>query len=132
MSQAPEPYFHDAFKLAIEIERLSQWMETSCGLSLAQWSVLTRLRDLPAATAQELAAAVGVSPSTLTQALKRLERKKWIFVGKDPRDSRKKVLALTREGMKALRRAGESLGAGGERASRLSACAGLILPDGKR
>lgn len=91
-----------AFRLGMEIERMGQRMEDKCGISLAQWSVLIRLKDLPAITAQELAAAVGVHPSTLTQALKRLERKKFIFVGKDPKDSRKKILSLTRQGADLL------------------------------
>jgi DNA-binding MarR family transcriptional regulator len=91
-----------AFRLGIEIDRLSDRMERRCNISLAQWSVLIRLKDLPAVTAQDLAAAVGVHPSTLTQALKRLERKRYIFVGKDPKDSRKKILSLTREGAERL------------------------------
>jgi DNA-binding MarR family transcriptional regulator len=91
-----------AFQLGMEVERLSARMEQKCGISLAQWSVLIRLKDLPACTAQELANAVGVHPSTLTQALKRLEKKGYLFVGKDPRDSRKKILSLTREGTQRL------------------------------
>jgi DNA-binding MarR family transcriptional regulator len=91
-----------AFRLGIEIERMGQRMEEKTGISLAQWSVLIRLKDLPAITAQELASAVGVHPSTLTQALKRLERKKFVFVGKDPKDSRKKILSLTRLGAERL------------------------------
>jgi len=91
-----------AFQLGMEIERLSSRMEQKCGISLAQWSVLIRLKDLPACTAQELANAVGVHPSTLTQALKRLQKKGYLFVGKDPRDSRKKILSLTRAGAAKL------------------------------
>lgn len=91
-----------AFRLSMEIERMGQRIEEKCGISLAQWSVLIRLKDLPAITAQELAAAVGVHPSTLTQALKRLERKKFIFIGKDPKDARKKILSLTRLGADRL------------------------------
>ncbi|MFL5812413.1 MAG: MarR family winged helix-turn-helix transcriptional regulator [Bdellovibrionia bacterium] len=91
-----------AFRLGMEIERMGQRMEEKTGVSLAQWSVLIRLKDLPASTAQDLAAAVGVHPSTLTQALKRLERKKFIFIGKDPKDSRKKILSLTRDGADRL------------------------------
>jgi DNA-binding MarR family transcriptional regulator len=98
-----------AFQLGMEIERLSARMEQNCGISLAQWSVLIRLKDLPACTAQELANAVGVHPSTLTQALKRLEKKGFVFVGTDPRDSRKKILSLTREGAHKLERSRESL-----------------------
>jgi DNA-binding MarR family transcriptional regulator len=93
----------------MEIERMGQRMQEKCGISLAQWSVLIRLKDLPAVTAQELAAAVGVHPSTLTQALKRLEKKNFIFVGKDPKDSRKKILSLTRQGADRLEEVREVL-----------------------
>jgi DNA-binding MarR family transcriptional regulator len=91
-----------AFQLGMEIERLSARIEQKAGISLAQWSVLIRLKDLPACSAQDLAQAVGVHPSTLTQSLKRLEKKGYIFVGKDPKDSRKKILSLTRSGAKKL------------------------------
>jgi DNA-binding MarR family transcriptional regulator len=98
-----------AFKLSMEIERLGQRMQEKCGISLAQWSVLIRLKDLPAVTAQELATAVGVHPSTLTQALKRLEKKKFISIAKDPKDSRKKILSLTRQGADRLEEVREVL-----------------------
>lgn len=91
-----------AFQLGMEIERLSARIEQKAGISLAQWSVLIRLKDLPACTAQELAQSVGVHPSTLTQSLKRLEKKGYLFIGKDPKDSRKKILSLTRAGAKRL------------------------------
>lgn len=98
-----------AFKLGMEIERLSARMEQKAGISLAQWSVLIRLKDLPACPAQELAHAVGVHPSTLTQSLKRLEKKGYLVADKDPKDSRKKILSLTRAGAKRLDQALEVL-----------------------
>jgi DNA-binding MarR family transcriptional regulator len=94
-----------AFQLGMEIERLSARMEQKASISLAQWSVLIRLKDLPACSAQDLAQAVGVHPSTLTQSLKRLEKKGYVFVGKDPKDSRKKILSLTRSGARRLEEA---------------------------
>jgi DNA-binding MarR family transcriptional regulator len=80
------------------LHHLNKKTEQNCGLSLAQWCVLNRLIDMPAAPANLLAKEVGVHPSTLTQTLKRLERKHCIFMIHDPKDSRKKIISITREG----------------------------------
>lgn len=78
------------------------FIERQSGLSLVQWCLLKQLIDMPAAPAHSLARAVGVHPSTLTQTLKRLERRKYMFITEDPKDSRKKLISMTRIGMDAL------------------------------
>ncbi len=97
--------FYLVFQLGIQIQHLGQKLETETGISLTQWSILKQLIDHPASSALSLAHSVGVQPSTLTQALKRLEKKELIYLGKDPSDSRKKMLSLTRTGKTALDRA---------------------------
>jgi DNA-binding MarR family transcriptional regulator len=57
---------------------------------------------MPMCSAHALSSAVGVHPSTLTQTLKRLERKKRVYVTEDPKDSRRKLITITREGKRAL------------------------------
>ena len=57
---------------------------------------------MPATSAQALANTAGIHPSTLTQTLKRLEKKKYILIAEDPKDSRKKLVLLTRSGKTIL------------------------------
>ncbi len=91
------------------IHHLNRRSEKNLGLSIVQWVLLKTLVDMPAASAQCLARAVGVHPSTLTQTLKRLERRGYIFVDSHPKDSRKKLIGLTRSGKTMLDRANEEI-----------------------
>lgn len=88
-------------RAGVQIQNLNQALERRHGLSLVQWCVLTRLIDMPATSARKLASAVGIHPSTLTASLGRLQRKGYLFSGRDPRDGRKKVLGATRAGKEA-------------------------------
>lgn len=90
------------FRIGISIHNLNKRSEKHSGLSLAQWCALRQLIDMPAVTAHSLAKAVGIHPSTLTQTLKRLEKKELIFISDDPRDSRRKLITITRSGKDAL------------------------------
>ncbi len=90
-------------KIGVQIHQLNRLFEKR-GMSLVQWCVLRNLVALPGSSAQELAAAVGVHPSTLTQSLKRLEQKGLLFVEDHPKDSRKKVLWATRVGKESVER----------------------------
>jgi DNA-binding MarR family transcriptional regulator len=83
----------------LEFHRLNKAAETRLGISLVQYYLLTHLRDRPACSPQALAECAGIHPSTLTQALRRLLKKRTVFVGEDPKDARKKILFLSREGM---------------------------------
>ncbi|MBY0469940.1 MarR family transcriptional regulator [bacterium] len=96
-----DPLF-SLFKMGVSIHNLNKKTEKKLGLSLVQWCLLKRLIDLPAASASSLASAVGVHPSTLTQTLRRLGRKGFIYVAEDPKDSRKKAISITRSGRDIL------------------------------
>lgn len=85
-------------RLGVALQNLNRAAEARLGLSLVQFHLLSTLRDMPGCSPQRLADAAGLHPSTLTQSLKRLQRKDALFVGVDPRDSRKKILSLTRTG----------------------------------
>lgn len=88
----------------LSFQRLNKDLERSLGLSLVQHHLLYALKDLPASSPQRLAQSIGTHPSTLTQSMKRLKRKQLLFIEEDPRDSRKKIIGLTRKGESALKR----------------------------
>lgn len=90
------------FHVSLLLHHLNKEAERRTGLSIVQWSILKHLIEMPATSAQELSEAVRLHPSTLTQSLKRLIRKELIFASDDPRDSRKKIISLTRKGKDAL------------------------------
>ena len=96
--------FLSLFHIGISIQTLNKRSEKKLGLSLVQWCFLRSLIDMPSTSANALSAAVGVHPSTLTQTLKRLERKDFIFIAEDPKDSRKKLISITRNGKNTLER----------------------------
>jgi DNA-binding MarR family transcriptional regulator len=100
--KSSELSFISLFHIGIAIHQLNKRAEKSLGLSLVQWCLLKCLVDMPASSAHALSSAVGVHPSTLTQTLKRLERKQFIFIMEDPKDCRKKLISITRLGKAAL------------------------------
>jgi DNA-binding MarR family transcriptional regulator len=100
---------NSVFHLSVLLHNLNKEAERKTGLSIVQWSILRHLIEMPASSAQELSDAAKLHPSTLSQALKRLGRKDLIFVSEDPRDSRKKVISLTRKGKEALDRSGPQM-----------------------
>lgn len=108
MNETNKPLFA-LFQLGNTIHQINKQTERRNGLSLVQWCVLNRLIDMPAAPAASLAKEVGVHPSTLTQTLRRLVRKKCVYIISDPKDSRKKMITITREGRDLFKRSSEQL-----------------------
>jgi len=90
------------FRLALALNHLNKDIERAFKLSLVQLFVLLRVRALPGTCSHVLSGVVGVKPSTLTATLQRLLRKEYVFVTEDPRDSRRKLIALTRRGNEAV------------------------------
>lgn len=109
MNESNEPLF-SLFDLGVSIHNLSLQSEKRLGITLGQWCFLKKLIDMPATSANAFANAVGIHPSTLTQALKRLLARNYVFITEDPKDSRKKLISITREGKDALERADKILG----------------------
>lgn len=85
-------------EVGVSVFQLNKKTERALGMSLVQWCLLRQLVDLSGISALALSKKIGVHPSTLTQALKRLEKKGWISVCDDPLDSRRRLIALTRNG----------------------------------
>lgn len=91
------------FQIGSSVSLLNKKAEGRFGLSITQWVLLSRLVHLPGISPLELAEATRVAPGTLTPMLKRLARKRLLCVAEDPRDSRKKVVVITRQGRRRMR-----------------------------
>lgn len=89
-------------RMSVAFHNLNKDAETQVGLSLVQYHVMSTLRDMPGTSPQELAKAVGVHPSTLTQSMKYLLNKGYLFASENPKDSRKKILSITLEGKEQI------------------------------
>lgn len=93
----------ELIQLTSLLQNINKQLERN-SLGLTQWFVLKKLVDLPSTSALKLANALNIHPSTLTQSLSRLSRKKFIFISKNPSDHRKKIISITREGNLAMQK----------------------------
>jgi DNA-binding MarR family transcriptional regulator len=75
------------------------------GLSATEFAVVSSLGVWEDATPTELAHLLGMSPTTLSAVLKRLEERKIIRRTRDPDDGRRHVLRLTPKGRRTLAKA---------------------------
>lgn len=76
-----------------------------CGLTNGQFSLLMSLNRPQAAKMAPVAALLAMDRTTLTAAIKPLERRGLVRVSVDPEDSRGRLLSLTAEGHGLLRKA---------------------------
>lgn len=91
-------------RMNLDFHNLNRGAEKNLGLSLVQYHLLVTLRDMPGSSPRKLASEAGMHPSTLTQSLRRLLRKDAVYIAEDPKDSRKKILSLTRDGLALIAR----------------------------
>ena len=80
------------------LERRSRRMERTLGVTAPQRLVLRLLGRFPGITAGQLARSLHVDPGTLSASLRRLEARGLIERRRDPADSRRVALGLTRQG----------------------------------
>jgi DNA-binding MarR family transcriptional regulator len=73
-------------------------MERTLGVTAPQRLVLRLLGRFPGITAGQLARALHVDPGTLSASLRRLEARGLIERRRDPADSRRVTVGLTRQG----------------------------------
>jgi len=84
--------------------RLDSSLSVIKGISFSEYQLLSALRDHPteAATRVDLAAAVGLSPSGVTRALKPMEKLGFVTTVRDARDARKSLASLTPQGTELM------------------------------
>jgi DNA-binding MarR family transcriptional regulator len=80
------------------LERRSRRMEKAIGLTAPQRLVLRFLGRFPGVTAGQLAKALHVDPGTLSANVRRLEARGLVERRRDPGDTRRVTLGLTRQG----------------------------------
>ena len=80
------------------LARLSTRMEKRLGITAQQRFVIRCVGAYPGMTAGQLAAVLHVDPGTVSAALRRLEQKGIVKRRRDPADSRRVALGLTRKG----------------------------------
>lgn len=90
------------FEVGLAINHFNKLCQREVGLSLVQWCLLQKLVDAPGLTARAFAKTVGIQPGSLTPSLKRLEKKKYLFIEIDSYDVRKKNIFITRKGRNIL------------------------------
>lgn len=80
------------------LERLSLRMESSLGVTAQQRLVLRVIGRHPGITPGRLAEHLHLDPGTISAVVRRLEAKRLLKRGSDPRDKRRTTLGLTEEG----------------------------------
>lgn len=95
--------------LNLSFQGLNKAFESKFNLSIVQWAFLKALIQMPAVSPQALARALHVTPGTLTQTANRLEKRNYIFICSDPKDARKKMISMTREGKNILESTDQAL-----------------------
>lgn len=77
----------------------------AAGLRVTQFSVLSHLRRLGPRTINELASIMATDRTTMGRNVRPLERDGLVSISVDPRDARRRALALTETGLARLRAA---------------------------
>ena len=87
--------------------KLDGWLGAVRGISFAEYRLLRALADAPKAQASrvDLAAAVGLTPSGVTRALRPMEKLGVVSTLKSKRDARLAIAALTPAGRELLNEA---------------------------
>ncbi len=75
------------------------------GITNGQFSLMTMLSGAPTRRMKDVAAFLTMDRTTLTAALKKLERDGLVAVAADPKDGRGRLVALTAKGRRILDRA---------------------------
>lgn len=80
------------------LERVSNRMTKKIGVTAQQRFVIRYVGTYPGITPGQLAAVLHLDPGTVSATLRRLEGKRLLVRRRDPADSRRVVLGLTRKG----------------------------------
>ena len=74
--------------------------QTGAGLSAHQASILDHLDEVDPMTMSDLAGHMGVTVATMSLAIDRLERKRYVRRDRDPQDRRRVLLRVTAAGVR--------------------------------
>jgi MarR family transcriptional regulator, organic hydroperoxide resistance regulator len=91
-------FMQQLWQLAHALEVRSKRMARTIGVTSPQRLVIRVVGQAPQLAAREIAATLGIHPSTLTGVLARLERQGLITRKIDPEDRRRSRFQLTRAG----------------------------------
>ncbi|MBI5111613.1 MarR family winged helix-turn-helix transcriptional regulator [Rhodoplanes serenus] len=70
-----------------------------CDLTAMQWAVLAKLREIGATSQNQLGRATAMDVATVKGVVDRLRGRGLVDIDSDPDDARRRVVALTDEGM---------------------------------
>jgi DNA-binding MarR family transcriptional regulator len=96
--RGPLEFLQVLWRTSHALERRSRRMEKAIGLTAPQRLVVRFLGRFPGVSAGQLARALHVDPGTLSASLRRLERRGLVERRRDPADTRRVTLGLTRQG----------------------------------
>lgn len=91
-------FLRRVWRLNHALGRASRRMDRALGLTAEQRFLLRYVGRFPGLTPGDAARALHVDPGTVTSTLRRLEDKGLVERGRDPEDSRRSPLHLTRKG----------------------------------
>ena len=94
---------YPAIYLACHVEHRTR-ASSRTGLTARDGSLLAHVEDPGGSSPARLARHLGVAPSTLSAALARHERHELLRLDPDPRDARRRIVRLTKEGRDAVGR----------------------------
>ena len=94
----------DTFRNITKVEEMII-QNGNTSLTLSETHLLAAVGDAPGGslTIGELAAALGITPASVTVAVGKLMRKEYLIKNKSPTDGRSVVISLTRSGAKICR-----------------------------
>lgn len=97
-------------ELALVLGKRAEAKLRPFGLTYRKYVALFIITEHPGLTSKDLATALGVTESAVSQMLKSLLDQDWVVDTRRQGDSNKKILSITHSGNKVLRKAGRNLG----------------------
>ncbi len=99
--------FLQSFVVAQLVGSVIDEITAGTGLQGREFAVASSIGAWPGLTPTDLAASLGMSPTTLSAVLKRLEERGMVRRTRDPDDRRRHVLELSAKGTRAWKKANE-------------------------
>lgn len=97
-------------ELALALGKRAESKLRPFGLTYRKYVALFIIAEHPGLTSKDLASALGVTESAVSQMLRSLLKQTWVIDTRKYGDSNRKILSITDSGKKVLREAARSLG----------------------